>query len=54
MGGGFQQAAAEAAITSIQTIAQIFNRGDITAVFSYSASEPFLLLFYLSLGLQTK
>lgn len=43
-----------AAITSIQTISQIFNRGDITAIFSYSASEPFLLLFYLSLGLQTK
>jgi hypothetical protein len=43
-----------AAITSIQTISQIFNRGDNTAIFSYSASEPFLLLFYLSLGLQTK
>jgi hypothetical protein len=43
-----------AAITSIQTISQIFNRGDITAIFSYSASDPFLLLFYLSLGLQTK
>jgi hypothetical protein len=43
-----------APITSIQTIAQIFNRGGITAIFSYSASEPFLLLFYLSLGLQTK
>jgi hypothetical protein len=43
-----------AAITSIQTISQIFNRGDITAILSYSASEPFLLLFYLSLGLQTK